>query len=193
MAQTQEMLTLPIVLIAAAIMSLCFVMNGAMPHLSIISERLLCHYVTVPLSRNEEKCRTLNLLTKSFCNIFCFDIITFYLGYFHQKSNKVNLLHDSRKCCSNNTIISVSPVRQWHHYQEYQWPSPEPSALIMRNCLLIRAPIVADKVLISRHLSYIISRALGKIEMCFCLLACSQTSVQMIFILFIIGFVSRPG
>ena len=92
-------------------------------------------------------------------------ISSFYLGYFSQKSNKVNLLHDSQKCFSNyNIIICVSLVRQWHHYQEYQWPSPEPSALIMRKCLL-RAPIVADKVIISRHLSYIISQYVGKIEM----------------------------
>ena len=59
--------------------SLCFVMNGTMRHLSINLERLLCHYVTVPLSRNEGKCRSLNLLTESFGNNFCFDIITFFL------------------------------------------------------------------------------------------------------------------
>ena len=53
---------------------LCFVMNGTMRQLSIKPERLLCHYVTVPLSWNEGKCWSLNLLTESFCNNFCFDI-----------------------------------------------------------------------------------------------------------------------
>lgn len=34
----------------------------------------------------------------------------------------------ARKYFSNYNIISVSQVRQWHHYPEYQRPSPEPSA-----------------------------------------------------------------
>ena len=140
--------------------SLCFVMNGAMPPFNQFWKVImsLCHCSTF---QKWGKMSVSQSIDWAFLSYFLFWHYRFYLGYFSRKSKKVNLLHDSQKCISNyNIIIVVSLVRQWHHYQGYQWPSPEPSALIMRKCLL-RAPIVADKVIISRHLSYIISHYVG--------------------------------